>query len=340
MSMKIYQVGGSVRDELLGVKPNDRDWVVVNSSPEEMERQGFKPIGKDFPVFLHPTTKEEYALARTEKKSGVGYKGFKFYFDSSVTLEEDLVRRDFTINSIAKDKSGKIIDPYNGLSDLKNKIFRHTSSAFEEDPLRVLRFARFKTYPQLQFFNPHENTIKCFKKVAVSNELEALSPERVWIETKRALENQYTDQFFKAIIDYNFHNPWFDGLKNVSCSGNSPEAKWADMQRINQFKLCESLPTPNIFQKYTVLLQGTMGLIKCKDGETKVQLIEKLNVHRHYKELESLMELECLDNHKKDLKQIFAAVMSIDFLPLSTLKGDEVSQKKQILYHEALKKIL
>ena len=122
--MKIFQVGGSVRDELLGFKPKDRDWVVVNSSPEEMENNGFKPIGKDFPVFLHPKTNEEYALARTEKKSGVGYKGFRFYFDSSVTLEEDLQRRDFTINSIAKDQNGKIIDPFKGRLDLEKKIFR------------------------------------------------------------------------------------------------------------------------------------------------------------------------------------------------------------------------
>ena len=122
--MKIFQVGGSVRDELLGVEPKDRDWVVVNSSPEEMEEKGFKPIGKDFPVFLHPDTNEEYALARTERKSGVGYKGFKFYFDSSVTLEEDLKRRDFTINAMAKDDNGHIIDPYGGRVDLKNKIFK------------------------------------------------------------------------------------------------------------------------------------------------------------------------------------------------------------------------
>ena len=123
--MKFFQVGGSVRDELLGFRPKDRDWVVINSSPDEMEQNGFKPIGKDFPVFLHPDTNEEYALARTERKSGVGYKGFKFYFDSTVTLEEDLQRRDFTINAIAKDQNGKIIDPYNGRQDLKNKTFRH-----------------------------------------------------------------------------------------------------------------------------------------------------------------------------------------------------------------------
>ena len=173
--MKVFQVGGSVRDELLGVEPKDRDWVVVNSSPEEMEEKGFKPIGKDFPVFLHPETNEEYALARTERKSGVGYKGFEFYFDSSVSLEDDLKRRDFTINSIAKDENGNIIDPFKGRLDLQNKIFKHTSPAFEEDPLRVLRFARFKSYEQLHDFNLHEETEVYFENIIASKELKNLS---------------------------------------------------------------------------------------------------------------------------------------------------------------------
>ena len=207
--MKVFQVGGSVRDELLGFESQDRDWVVVNSSPEEMEKNGFKPIGKDFPVFLHPKTNEEYALARTERKSGVGYKGFEFYFDSSVTLEEDLRRRDFTINSIAKDQNGRLIDPYNGIEDLERKIFRHTSPAFAEDPLRVLRFARFKSYEQLHEFNLHKETAVFFKKIINANELQNLSPERVWMETKKALQNKYSDEFLKSVIEYQIINPWF-----------------------------------------------------------------------------------------------------------------------------------
>ena len=220
--MKIFQVGGSVRDELLGVEPKDRDWVVVNSSPEEMEEKGFKPIGKDFPVFLHPDTNEEYALARTERKSGVGYKGFKFYFDSSVTLEEDLKRRDFTINAMAKDDNGRIIDPYGGRVDLKNKIFKHASPAFEEDPLRVLRFARFKSYKQLHDFYLHEETKILFDKIVASTELKDLSPERVWMETKKALENNFSDQFFETLIQYHLTDPWFKNLKSVSCDGDLP----------------------------------------------------------------------------------------------------------------------
>jgi len=150
--MKIYEVGGAVRDTLLGKTAKDRDWVVVGSSPEEMVSNGFKPIGKDFPVFLHPSSNEEYALARTEKKTGHGYHGFNFYFGKDVTLEEDLSRRDLTINAIARDSSGNIIDPYEGIKDLERKIFRHVSDAFLEDPLRAIRLARFHTYEHLKDF--------------------------------------------------------------------------------------------------------------------------------------------------------------------------------------------
>ena len=146
--MKIYEVGGAVRDALLDKKAKDKDWVVVGSSPEEMVSNGFKPIGKDFPVFIHPTSKEEYALARTERKTGHGYHGFNFYYGKEVTLEEDLLRRDLTINAIAKDSDGNIVDPYGGRDDIKKKIFRHVSDAFSEDPLRAIRLARFNSRNQ------------------------------------------------------------------------------------------------------------------------------------------------------------------------------------------------
>ena len=141
--MKIYLVGGAVRDKLLGIPVKDRDWVVVGSSPDEMKEKGFKQVGKDFPVFIDPKTGEEYALARTERKSGHGYTGFEFDTNSNVTLEEDLARRDLTINAIAQDEDGNLIDPFNGQEDIKNKKLRHVSDAFSEDPLRVLRVARF-----------------------------------------------------------------------------------------------------------------------------------------------------------------------------------------------------
>ena len=141
--MKTYLVGGAVRDKLLGIPVKDRDWVVVGATPEEMIKEGFKAVGEDFPVFLHPNTKEEYALARTERKSGKGYKGFVFFSSPDVTLEDDLKRRDLTINAIAEDEYGNLIDPCSGEADLKNGVLRHVSSAFVEDPLRVLRVARF-----------------------------------------------------------------------------------------------------------------------------------------------------------------------------------------------------
>ena len=338
--MEVFQVGGSVRDELLGFESQDRDWVVVNSSPEEMEKNGFKPIGKDFPVFLHPKTNEEYALARTERKSGVGYKGFEFYFDSDVTLEEDLKRRDFTINSIAKDQNGRLIDPYNGIEDLEKKIFRHTSPAFAEDPLRVLRFARFKSYEQLHEFNLHKETAVFFKKIINANELQDLSPERVWMETKKALQNKYSDEFFKAVIDYQITNPWFKDLKRVSCDGELPEFKWSDLQRVNDFKLFKLMPIPNSFMATQKLLKQIMDLVESENMKHKLRLIEKINVHRNHEILLGIKKYKCLQEHKNYLEQIFKAVMTINFSSLKKFHGSEVSDKKQLLYHEALNGIL
>ena len=338
--MKVFQVGGSVRDELLGVEPKDRDWVVVNSSPEEMEEKGFRPIGNDFPVFLHPVTNEEYALARTERKSGVGYKGFEFYFDSSVSLEDDLKRRDFTINSIAKDENGNIIDPFKGRLDLQNKIFKHTSPAFEEDPLRVLRFARFKSYEQLHDFNLHEETEVYFENIIASKELKNLSSERVWMETKKALENKFSSEFFKAVIDYHLTDPWFAGLKSISCDGDLPELKWADMQRINCFQLCASLSIPNSYIKFIESLKQVIDLIACKEKSEKLKLVEKINVRRNYEILMHFKQYQSLDEHQDYLEKIFKSVMAIDFSVLANLNESEVSNQKQLLYHEALQKII
>ena len=338
--MKVFQVGGSVRDELLGAEPKDRDWVVVNSSPEEMVANGFKPIGKDFPVFLHPETNEEYALARTERKSGVGYKGFEFYFDSDVTLEDDLKRRDFTINSIAKDENGNIIDPFEGRLDLQNKKFKHTSPAFEEDPLRVLRFARFKAYERLHDFNLHEETEVYFEKIVASSELKDLSRERVWMETKKALENKFSNEFFKAVLDYHLTDPWFVGLKSISCDGNLPELKWADMQRINQFQLCASLPVPNSFIKVLESLKQVINLVDCKNKSEKLGLVEKMQVPRNYQILMHCKQYESLNEHRDYLEKIFQSVMAIDFSVLAGVNESEVSNQKQLLYHEALQEII
>lgn len=197
--MKTYLVGGAVRDELLGYPFHERDWVVVGATPEAMAKQGFRPVGKDFPVFIHPQSGEEYALARTERKSGKGYKGFSFYTGTDITLEDDLIRRDLTINAIAKSESGDIIDPHGGQADLHNKILRHVSPAFAEDPVRVLRVARFAArYHHLGFVVAPE-TMALMRVLATSGELENLTPERVWMEIQRAMGEQ-SPQIFIATL--------------------------------------------------------------------------------------------------------------------------------------------
>jgi len=182
--VKIYAVGGSVRDELLGLKGSDRDYVVVGGTPEEMERLGFKPVGKDFPVFLHPKTHEEYALARTERKVARGYKGFTIHAAPDVTLEQDLERRDLTINAMARDESGRLVDPYGGAGDLERGLLRHVSPAFVEDPVRILRVARFAA----RFgFAVAPETMALMRAMVANGETEALVPERVWQEFSRGL---------------------------------------------------------------------------------------------------------------------------------------------------------
>ena len=195
--LQIYKVGGSIRDKLLGIPSNDNDYVVVGSSIDEMLELGFKQVGRDFPVFLHPHTHEEYALARSEKKSGIGYKGFKFQFEKNITLEDDLKRRDLTINAIAQDNQGKLIDPFNGISDLQNKTIRHVSIAFKEDPLRVIRAARFSA----QFdFKIAPETFKLMCKITKDqNELQSLPKERIILELTKALNNPNIMTFFEIL---------------------------------------------------------------------------------------------------------------------------------------------
>ena len=197
--MQVYLVGGAVRDELLGNKAYDHDWVVVGATPKQMLDQGFHQVGKDFPVFLHPQTKEEYALARTERKAGSGYHGFEVFADPSVTLEDDLVRRDLTINAMAKSKSGDIVDPYGGQKDLKDKLLRHVSEAFSEDPLRVLRVARFASKLSPFGFKIAPETLSLMQSMVVNAELQALTPERVWQEVVKALNTKKPSVFFEVL---------------------------------------------------------------------------------------------------------------------------------------------
>lgn len=197
--MQVYLVGGAVRDHLLGHPYHEKDYVVVGTTPAHMLSLGYHPVGKDFPVFLHPETKEEYALARTERKSGSGYHGFEFHTDISVTLEQDLIRRDLTINAMAMDEAGQIYDPYGGQQDLENRVLRHVSDAFIEDPLRVLRIARFAARYHRQGFQIADETLLLMQQLTESGELDALTPERVWKETARALMERDADVYFEVL---------------------------------------------------------------------------------------------------------------------------------------------
>jgi tRNA nucleotidyltransferase (CCA-adding enzyme) len=199
--MEIYLVGGAVRDELLGYPVAERDWVVVGARPEDLLDQGYQQVGKDFPVFLHPESKDEYALARTERKSGHGYTGFAVHYDPAVTLEEDLLRRDLTVNAMARDGVGNIIDPYGGQADLAARILRHVSEAFVEDPLRVLRTARFAArYAHLDFAVAPE-TIALMADIVSQGELGHLSTERIWVEMEKALAERNPEVFIQVLRD-------------------------------------------------------------------------------------------------------------------------------------------
>ena len=244
--MKIYAVGGAIRDTLMGLPVHDVDYVVVGSSVDEMIAKGYRPVGKDFPVFLHPETQAEYALARTERKTGQGYKGFHFYADPSVTLEQDLERRDLTINAMAQEVGadgkpfGPIIDPYNGQEDLAAKIFRHVSDAFAEDPLRLLRIARFSArFPE---FSVADETLTALKLIVQSGELRALSAERIWQELARGLVATKPMHLFQVLLNTGAASvvlpstlttkladePFREALiANFSCAGNGLDERCA-----------------------------------------------------------------------------------------------------------------
>lgn len=197
--MKVYEVGGAVRDALLGLEVEERDYVVVGATAAELERQGYRRVGRDFPVFLHPETNAEYALARLERKTGPGHSGFAFDSSPAVTLEEDLGRRDLTINAIARDSAGEIVDPVGGRADLERRVLRHVSPAFAEDPLRVLRVARFAARFHALGFTVAAETLALMRTITDSDELASLSPERVWQETEKALRTSAPRVYFEVL---------------------------------------------------------------------------------------------------------------------------------------------
>ncbi|WP_224555856.1 multifunctional CCA addition/repair protein [Pectobacterium versatile] len=222
--MKIYLVGGAVRDSLLGLPVTEKDWVVVGATPENLLAQGYQQVGKDFPVFLHPVSRDEYALARTERKSGKGYTGFVCHAAPDVTLEQDLLRRDLTINAIARTERGDLIDPYHGRRDLENRVLRHVSDAFSEDPLRVLRVARFAARFAHLGFQIAEETMALMQKMTHEGELAYLTPERVWKETEKALGTSSPDVYFQVLRDCGALAVLFPEIDNLY--GVPAPAKW------------------------------------------------------------------------------------------------------------------
>ena len=260
--MKAYAVGGAVRDELLGLPVKDRDYVVVGATPEEMVRLGYKPVGKDFPVFLHPRTHEEYALARTERKSGRGYKGFTVHAAPDVSLEDDLRRRDLTINAIARAEDGTLIDPFGGAKDLRAGILRHVSEAFAEDPVRILRVARFAARFD---FAVSPETLLLMKNMVASGEADALVPERVWQELAKGLCEPRPQRMFEVLEACGLRARLLPEIKNttVNFSGSLPVRfallAWP-LEESAVTALCERLRAPNDVRE--------LALAACRNRET------------------------------------------------------------------------
>ena len=291
--MQVYLVGGAVRDALLNRKVIERDYVVVGATPQEMLSQGFTQVGKDFPVFLHPKTQEEYALARTERKSGKGYTGFVCDASSSVTLEEDLLRRDLTVNAIAQDNLGNLIDPYGGKKDLENRLLRHVSEAFSEDPLRVFRVARFATrYAYLGFTIANE-TMALMQSMAESGELSTLSAERVWQETKRSLLEKTPHVFFTVLNQAHGLNDWFTELeRNVDTALETLKTavalEKAENESVVKYTGSETpLPESSDSETARLITRFTALLTHLNEEEAK-QLCSRLKVQNQVSEIVSL----------------------------------------------------
>jgi tRNA nucleotidyltransferase (CCA-adding enzyme) len=280
--LKIYTVGGAVRDELLGLPVQDRDYVVVGATPEEMTAAGFRPVGKDFPVFLHPQTHEEYALARTERKSGRGYKGFTVYAAPDVTLEQDLARRDLTINAIAKAADGSYIDPHRGREDLKAGVLRHVSDAFHEDPVRILRVARFAA----RFgFRIADETLRLMQQMVDSGEADHLVAERVWQEFARGLAEPDPARMFEALERCGLRAKLLPELKAVPATFSGPLAVrfallcWP-LAEAEIGALCSRIKAPNDERELALLACRCQGLLGAAAAGEFLALFKRADAFR------------------------------------------------------------
>ena len=292
--MKTYIVGGAVRDELLGLPVKDRDHVVVGATPEEMVKLGYRPVGKDFPVFLHPATHEEYALARTERKSGRGYKGFTVYAAPEVTLEDDLRRRDLTINAMAKDEGGSLIDPFHGKQDLDNRALRHVSEAFAEDPVRILRVARFAA----RFgFGVAPETMQLMKDMVASGETDYLVPERVWQEFSKGLMEERPQRMFEVLEACGLRERLLPELETQpEAMAGSLAARFAllcwALAEDEVETLCRRLRVPSEPRELGLLASRHRGaLLGAKRPEELLELLKKTDAFRRPERFAELLEV-------------------------------------------------
>jgi len=362
--MQIYLVGGAIRDRLLGFPPPyENDWVVVNGTPEDLNSRGYKKVGKSFPVYINPHTGDEYALARKESKTGAGYHGFDFDANPNITLEEDLARRDLTINAIAEDENGLLIDPYKGQEDLDNRKLRHVSLAFKEDPLRVLRIARFKAKLHNLGFTITEETYSLITEIVESGELLSLVPERIWLETEKTLKHSRFDQYFKTLIQINaldqiypdlagLQKDFFSHIIFQQASQEMVSKKYrfavifyallkeknSDIKEIIE-SMQKSMNFPNSYKEIPLLLNNSFSLID-KDiskftPEHILTIIEKLNALKKPENLQAIFKLIDMDldrnfNDKKELieKSLTSALtIQISNIEEEGLQGSDIGLK-------------
>jgi tRNA nucleotidyltransferase (CCA-adding enzyme) len=351
--MKTYRVGGSVRDELLGLAVQDHDYVVVGSDPEDMAKRGFRPVGADFPVFLHPETHEEYALARTERKTAPGYKGFTFHASRDVTLEEDLMRRDLTINAMARAEDGSLIDPHGGAADLRAGILRHVSDAFAEDPVRILRVARFAA----RFgFAIAPETLALMRRMVASGEADALVPERVWQELARGLMEKSPSRMIAVLrecgalarilpeIDAVFERPdepepLAARLEHAAARGLSLPVRYAllvlDLAPEDAARLSDRVNAPSDCRELAALAIRERASVRADelDAEATLELLERSDAFRRPDRLERLLEVAECDAlapspeafaPRKTLKRAFDAARKVDAGKVARENPDDI----------------
>ncbi|NYT84935.1 tRNA CCA-pyrophosphorylase [Pollutimonas harenae] len=289
--LDVYIVGGAVRDAMLGLPAGDRDWVVVGATPEQMSSRGFIPVGGDFPVFLHPQTKEEYALARTERKSGRGYKGFTFYTGTDVSLEDDLQRRDLTVNAIAQAPNGRLVDPLGGQKDLQQRVLRHVGQAFVEDPVRLLRLARFAA--RFDEFSIASETLELARKLVQEGEVDALVPERVWREVAKGLMVPRAGRMFQVLADTGALARVLPGLRwheepsstELVCAAHTGQSLAVRFALVCRFSddpqsVARHVKAPTECQDYARLLPGVLDQVDASEAPAWLALMERCDALR------------------------------------------------------------